>query len=413
MGRSVVWQHKALHLFGLIIMILAGLSACSSQSNIVLTGQPIKIGASLSSSGDFSEDGQAMLQGYQLWADAVNQSGGLLGRPVQLVILRDNSDPTQVAANYVKLITVDHVDMLFGPFSTLLTKAVAPVAQKYGYPLLEGAGGGPSVFTNGWTNTFDVSLPVASNMVSFALYVLSLPKAIRPTTAAYATENDPFTQPQIDLARSMLEQGGITTLYYKAYDAADTKAYATIANGLVHANAQIVLAGTLLPDLTTIIQTFQKQHYSPQMLAATAGPDQGNDFVKAVGGIRNTEGIMVPNGWYPQVTNFENAQMVQAYVAKYGGSANNINSDVAEAYSVGQVAQQAVTKVGGLSNSALLQELHTDTFNTVQGSTKFDKTGQNTLALPYLFQWQNGTLVPVYPDSIAIANPEFRPAQWV
>src|SRR5512142_413848 len=83
---------------------------------------PIKIGISLSLSGDFSADGQGFKQGYQLWADTVNKNGGLLGRQVQLDILSDASSPDQVQTNYQKLITVDKVDLLFGPYSSLLTK---------------------------------------------------------------------------------------------------------------------------------------------------------------------------------------------------------------------------------------------------------------------------------------------------
>jgi len=91
---------------------------------------PIKIGISLSLSGDFSADGLAFQQGYQLWADTINQNGGLLGRQVQLVIVSDASSPDQVQTNYQKLITVDKVDLVFGPFSTLLTKPASVVAHQ-------------------------------------------------------------------------------------------------------------------------------------------------------------------------------------------------------------------------------------------------------------------------------------------
>src|SRR5579871_2742831 len=118
-------------IFCLISIISAGLSACSqgasSTSSSTTNQKPITIGISLSLSSDFKADGQAMQQGYQLWADAVNANGGLLGRPVQLIILDDKSDPDQVAKNYETLITTDHVDLVFGPFSTLLTKPASVV----------------------------------------------------------------------------------------------------------------------------------------------------------------------------------------------------------------------------------------------------------------------------------------------
>ena len=85
---------------------------------------PITIGASLSLTGranDFSADGQAFERGYELWAKDVNAHGGLLGRQVKLVILNDDSSPDQVVTNYQTLIGSDHVDLTFGPFSSLLT----------------------------------------------------------------------------------------------------------------------------------------------------------------------------------------------------------------------------------------------------------------------------------------------------
>src|SRR5262249_25772318 len=57
---------------------------------------PVKIGISLSLAGDFSLDGRALQQGYQLWADTINRNGGLLGRQVQLDSIDDSSDPNQV-----------------------------------------------------------------------------------------------------------------------------------------------------------------------------------------------------------------------------------------------------------------------------------------------------------------------------
>src|SRR5947209_2663237 len=114
---SISLIRTCLSFLGIFVLSLAGLSACG-QGTATVTGNPIVIGLSLSSSGDFADDGRAMQQGYQLWADTVNKGTGLLGRPVTLDIIHDNSDPKQVQANYEKLITKDHVNILFGPFST-------------------------------------------------------------------------------------------------------------------------------------------------------------------------------------------------------------------------------------------------------------------------------------------------------
>jgi len=390
-----------------------GTSTTSTTTPTPVNTTPIKIGTSLSFSGDFSADGMAFQQGYQLWVNDVNKAGGLLGRQVQLDIVNDNSSPDQVQTNYTTLITVHKDDLVFGPFSTLLTKPASVVASRYGYAFVEGAGGGPSVFTRGLNNVFDVSLPVANNLVAFANYIQTLPASQRPTSVAYATEDDPFTQPQVDTAKALFEQQGIKTASYQVYPA-ETTDYNPIADKIIASGAKVVVVGTLLPDVSAFIKRFKQQHFNPQALIATAGPDQGDQFTKAIGGTKAAEAIMVPNGgWFAQATTPGNAQMVQEYIAKYGGTAASISSDVAEGYAVGQVIQQAVTKVGSLDNKKLIAELHSGaTYTTVQGPVKFDNTGQNTAATAYLFQWQNGSLVPVYPTNVASAQPEYPRPNW-
>ena len=206
-------------------------AALAATGSTYASGKPVVIGASLSLSGDFSADGQAFQKGYQLWAADVNKHGGLLGRPVKLDIVSDSSSPTQVVTNYQKLINADHVDMLAGPFSTLLTVPSSKIAARYGYAMVEGAGGGPQAFANGLHNLFDVSLPVANNLVTFAHWIASMPKAQRPKTAAYPTSNDPFTQPQVTTAQKILAKAGVNSDVAEGYSVGEVIAQAVKATG--------------------------------------------------------------------------------------------------------------------------------------------------------------------------------------
>jgi branched-chain amino acid transport system substrate-binding protein len=412
-GQTIATWRKIAGIASVLALVAIGMAACGGTTTTAANTTPIKIGVSLSLSGDFSADGMAFQQGYQLWVDNVNAHGGLLGRQVKLDIVSDASSDTQTTTNYQKLITQDKADLLFGPFSTLLTKPASVVANRYGYALVEGAGGGPSVFNRGLNNVFDVSLPVANNLVSFTTWLNSLPAGQRPTSVAYATEDDPFTQPQVDLANQLLTGDGFTAAVPEIVYPAETTDFAPIAQKLVAAHADVVVLGTMLPDVTAFIQAFKQQHYNPKAIIATAGPDQGAQFTSAIGGAAAAEGIMVPNGWFAEENTPGNAAMVQAYIQKYGGTADAISADVAEAYSVGQVVQQAVTKVGSLDQAKLIQELHSDTFTSVQGPVKFDTTGQNTVIGAYLFLWQNGSLVPIFPaDTTGAQSPEYPKPNW-
>jgi len=386
-----------------------GGGGASSSSSSAKSAAPITIGTSLSLSGDFSADGQAFERGYQLWAADQNKAGGLLGHQINLDVLSDSSSPAQVVSNYQKLIGSDKDALVFGPFSSLLTVPAARIAARYGYAFVEGAGGAPSVFGAGLHNVFDVSIPVKNNLVTFAQWVASLPASQRPKTAAYVTVNDPFTQPQLPVAQAILQKAGVKTVLNKVFPEEVTD-YTAIAGQVATTHADVVLLGSVdVPTVSAFTHVFIQQHYNPKAFIATAGPDQGAPFVKAVGA-GNENGIFVPNGWYGGFKKADSEQMVKEYIAKYGGTASDVNADVAEAYSVGQVLAQAVQATHGFNQSKILSYLKSGvTLNSVQGPVKFDSLGENTAQTTLTFQWQNGNLVQSIPTSTAGSTPPLYP----
>jgi branched-chain amino acid transport system substrate-binding protein len=385
------------------------LAACSSGGGTSTTNasssKPIVIGASVSLTGDFSADGQAFQRGYNLWASDVNKAGGLMGRKVKLIFLDDKSDPTQGSTNVQQLISSNHVDLLFGPFSSLITGPTASVAARYGYAMIEGAGGAPAVFNTPSNkakhNVFDVSYPIVDQYDPLTNWIKSLPTGQRPTTAAYPIVDNPFTIPPEQRAQSQLESVGVKTVYSKVLPAELPNAK-SVADQVAATGAQAVLLGTVdVPTVAAFLKAFQQQHYNPKIVAATAGPDQGAAFLKAVGK-DNATGVMTANGWYGGYDNPQSKQMVQEYIAKYGGSPSDINSDVAEAYGVGQVAAQAVRATHGTNQAKIISYLHSGvTLNSVQGPVQFDSLGMNQKPVVFVFQWQAGNYAQVLPVGAA------------
>ena len=411
---------KILPAFAVIFMLL--LSACAQNSGSTTTTSasgsnnippgPIKIGVSVSLTGDDSADGKANQTGYETWAAYINGHGGLLGHQVQMVFYDDGTKQDQTRANYEKLITVDKVNFVVGPFDDPQTITGAEVARQHHMAFLEGSGTGKEVFQNGLDNLFAVSLSATAYFTSFVHYILSLPADKRPAKAAYATSDDGFTQPQIDSARTELEKGGIKTALYTVYSAENADPTGP-AQKVVASHADIVLLGTTgLQDCQAYLKTFLQQHYNPKLVAAAAGPDQGQDFINAIGK-NNTEGLIVPNdGWWPGAKNYQNTEFTQLITSKYKITPDGISSDSVQAFSVGQVLQQALEKTKSLDNQKLMDELRTDIFQSLQGPVAFDNLGQNKLAVAYLFQWQKGSLIPVYPQEQAQANVEYPKPNW-
>jgi branched-chain amino acid transport system substrate-binding protein len=408
------WQfhgiRKVTSVAALALAALVAFSACGTSSTPKGSTAPIKIGVSISTSGDFSDDGKALQQGYELWAEQVNKSGGLLGRQVQLIIVGDNSTPDQVTTNYQKLITVDKVDLVVGPYSSLLTKPASVVTSRYGYALLEGAGGAPSVFNRGIKGLYDVSVPVENLLMSFGQMLAAMPADKRPSSIAYVSSDDPFTQPQVDKVKGLLEGAGFKTAYYQIYPG-ETTDYTPIATAIINKNADIVIAGTHIADSEAFVKVFAQQHYNPKAVIFTAGPDVGTPFVQAVGA-NNIEGISFSNSWWPGLNNARNNAFVPAFVAKFGMKADEISADSAESFSVGEVLQQAVQQCNCLDNAKLIQTLNTGKFDSVQGTVQFNEVGMNANLPAYLLQWQKGSVVCVYPTPPATAVFEYPKPNW-
>jgi branched-chain amino acid transport system substrate-binding protein len=394
-----------------VAMLAAGiLAGCTSGSTSTTAGGtsqgsstgPITIGASLSLTGPRSADGQAFQKGYLLWEHDVNAHGGLLGRQVKLTIVNDKSLASQVVANYEKLIGTDHVDLTFGPYSSLLTTPASQVAARYGYAFVEGAGGAPAVFdtpvNQADRDVFDVSQPVAAAMEPVVNYIKKL-AAQQSVSVAFPYTEDPFAAPPVQLAYAELHNyPRVTTYSYQPFIEPATGEAPAMATAQLVADQKptvVILGSTDVPIVAAFVKVFQQDKYNPQIFVAASGPDQGAAFTSPTTGVgpQNATGIMVPNGWFGSFPNTESQQMVKEYIAKYGGSPADVNADVAEAYSVGQVMAQAVTATGGVDNAKIIRYLHSGVpMQTVQGKVVFDALGENGAAIGFMFQWTaNGT----------------------
>jgi branched-chain amino acid transport system substrate-binding protein len=392
----------------------AGLAACgssASNNNGLSSARPIVIGTSQPLGGNpnqdpFIPDGQAFVRGYTLWANYVNSHGGLLGRQVKLIILDNKGSTSKVQADYRTLINKDHVNLVFGPFSTLLTAPTEQVVGPAGYALIEGAGGAPKVFMTEaglhLHNVFDPSLPVDAYLNPLVQWIKSLTPSRRPKTAAYPSSNDPFTLPAVATAHHQLTLLGIKSLYYNPNGFTETPTEARkLATAIAALSPQpqiVILGSTAVSTVQAFMSVFEKQHIDPKIFLATSGPDQGQAFLNQVG-INNANGVEVLGGWNASYADPLSNQMVEEYIAQYGAqygaTAAGINADVAEAYSVGEVAADAVRATGGTNQAKIISYLHSATLQTVQGSVHFKPDGENQSAIGFVFQWVNGTFVQV------------------
>src|SRR4051794_30114205 len=390
--------------------LVGGCASSSGGSKAPANAAPLVIGASVSLTGDFSDSGKAVQRGYQLWADTVNAKGGLLGRKVQMKIVDDTSSPTQVVTNYQNLINKDHVNLTLGPFSTLLTIPASRVANRYNYAFLAPAGGGPNVFAQHLHNFFFVQpAPTTQAGDVFAKYVLGLPAAQRPKTAAYAELDDPFSAPIAENIRSKFEAAGIKTVYKQVYPS-ETQDMSPVMAAVAAKKPDVIVGGTQNEDAYAQVKALVQLKYNPKMMFQSNGANSPLEFPDKVGRA-NTEGIMSSADWYPGSTAPGSADFTAAYIKKFGGTPQQIDDSSAEAYAAGQLLEAVAAKTGKIDNATIISSLHSGTWPTLLGALAWSADGAPTGDFN-LVQWQKGNLVPVYPASVAQAQPEPVKPNW-
>ncbi len=402
----------------LLVAILAAtvaaavsVTAASTRPTSPAAQGPIKIGISLSLSGDFSDPGKAVKRGYDLWAAYVNAHGGILGRKVELKIVNDASDPNQAVSNYQKLITGDHVDLVFGPFSSLLTGPSATVANRYHYAFLEPAGGGPKVFALKLHNLFFVQpAPVVKCGDSFVRYLKTLPAAKRPKTASYASLDDPFSSPIADAMQKQLSSGlHVKTLYKTIYPAETTDLTPIVAKEIAP-KPDMIIGGTQSEDAYSQVKGLVQAGYNPKFLFFANGANSPTEFPSKVGK-NNVNGIFSCSDWTPVAKTAGNKTFVAQYVKRYGGTGFDIDNNSAEAWAVGQLLQIVSTKIGSIDNQKIITALHKGVWKTIEGNLSWDANGSPN-GDDLLVEWIHGKLLPVFPASVAVAKPFSPKPAW-
>ena len=365
---------------------------------------PIEIGISLPLTGDFSEPGQGIRNGYELWAADVNEAGGLLGREVELIFRDDGSDPNQVVSDYESLISQDEVDLVFGPFSTRLVVPAAQVAEDFDMLFLEPAGAAPEVFEQGFENLFYAAPAVADDHYDYlAEYILNLPEDQQPQTVAVAALDDPFAQGTAYGLRDQLAEEGFEVVADEVYPP-DTTDFSAIAARIADSDADLFIGGTQFEDSVGLVRAFQELGYQPQMAAFSTGPTLP-EFPEAVGDA--AEGLLSPVGWDARADFPGNEEFVEGYQEMFD---EDPSEDPANGYTVGQVAADAIEAVGCANPSEecqqqLIDYIRGNEFETIVGTLSWDEAGRPQAA-HMIQQYIDGSVEIVLPTGEGVDTAE-------
>ncbi len=258
-----------------IVTLAAGFIVAAGAAH---AADPIKIGCSASLTGGVAVNGKQVEMGWELWRDDVNAKGGLLGRQVVLDCYDDQSNPTLIPGIYTKLIEVDKVDLLIGPYATNMAVPTIPILMQHkmttiavtalaansqfhypGYFVMLSSGPNPrQAFTEGF-------MAVALGMTP------------TPKTIALSGADAEFAKNSIDGARDNAKKDGLDIVYDKAYPP-DTTDYGPVMHAIEATHPDIVYNAGYNPDTVGMVHAAHETGLKTEIfggtmvgLASTAG----------------------------------------------------------------------------------------------------------------------------------------------
>ncbi len=394
-----------------------GESSASSDEDTAMesmscdSDQVVRFGAAISESGKYAREGEDVRQGYDLWAEWVNNTyGGIkVGGEcynVEIVYYDDESDPDTGANLTEKLITEDEVDFLLGPYSSSMTAAASAIAEKYGIVMVEGNGSSETLFERGFQNLFAVLTP-AGNYTQSALEALAAEGA---TTVVIAYEDTAFPTSVGLGAIQWAEEYGMEVLAVETYpkDVADVSAIMTKFRDL---DPDVFVGGGHFNDALLFVAAAEELDFNPQGMVITVGPSNPQ-FVEEVGSAANY--IIGPTQW-ERTMSWEGPYFGSAaaygdlYEARWGESPTY---QAAESTAAGLAFLAAIEGADSLEMEAVRGALQALDITTFYGPINFDETGKNIGKPMGAVQIQAGTINVIAPSEAAVAPLEFPMLPW-
>ena len=381
----------------LISILLLTCTVCFS--NMAWGADPIRIGFSLGLSGTYKPMSEQQKRAYELWRDHINAKGGILGRPVELVLYDDRSNKEQAIKVYERLLEQDKIDFLFGPYSSGLTGAVAPIAEKHNIPMLASGATSDGLWKRGYKNLFGM-LSTASRYSVGVLELAALNDAKRLGVIA---ADDAFSRSVAEGTKQWASDFGINI----AADITFPKGTSDLTEQvqiMKDKDVDVVVVGGHFNESVDVRQAMERVGLKPMAYFATVGPA----LVRYGASMESlAEGTFTSIQWHESIA-FQPGDrelFTDAFLAKYKIAPSY---HAATAYAAGQTLETAITRSGSTDPNKVRDMLYTmDTVN-IMGRFGVDKTGMQIRHFPLLGQWQNGTLKIVWPETLAKTQPILR-----
>ena len=342
------------------------------------SGQPITIGFGMALTGPLAANGKQALLGAKIWEETINKKGGLLGRPVKLVYYDDQSNPSTVPGIYTKLLDVDKVDLVTGPYATAMIAPAMPVVMQKGKVFIGLFGLAVNSEFN-YPKYFAMipSGPETKPSFTKGFFEVAAQQNPKPQTVALVAADQEFSRNACEGARENAKAVGMRVVYDKTYPPTTTD-FSPIVRAIQATNPDIVSVCSYPLDSVGMVKAVNEIGFKPKMIGGAMVGLQATVFKTQLGPLLN--------GWVNYETWVPSEKMltpeVKEFLATYQSRAAAEGVDPLGyylgtwGYAYMELLGNAITGAKSINDDQVANYLRSNPVKTIMGDIKFGKGGE-------------------------------------
>jgi branched-chain amino acid transport system substrate-binding protein len=342
------------------------------------SGQPITIGFGMALTGPLAANGKQALLGAKIWEETINKKGGLLGRPVKLVYYDDQSNPSTVPGIYTKLLDVDKVDLVTGPYATAMIAPAMPIVMQKGKVFIGLFGLAVNSEFN-YPKYFAMipSGPETKPSFTKGFFEVAAQQNPKPQTVALVAADQEFSRNACEGARENAKAVGMRVVYDKTYPPTTTD-FSPIVRAIQATNPDIVSVCSYPLDSVGMVKAVNEIGFKPKMIGGAMVGLQATVFKTQLGPLLN--------GWVNYETWVPSEKMltpeVKEFLATYQSRAAAEGVDPLGyylgtwGYAYMELLGNAIAGAKSINDDQVANYLRSNPVKTIMGDIKFGKGGE-------------------------------------
>lgn len=376
----------------------AAVGAMAVAPQLIAQSAPVRVGYAIARTGPWTGGAQVSQEpNFLLWADEQNAAGGLdvkgVKRRIELISSDDRSDVETCVRTYEKLMGSDKVDLVLPPWGSNANFAVAPLANRFGYPFLA-----PTALSR---RLAEMKLPYFFLLLQqpkpMCDALVDMLKANGAKSAAVVYVDDLFGLENYAALKVALAGSGISLVQETSYPSG-VKDLSPTLRSIKDKNPDAFIGFTYPPDTILASRQAKEIGFNPKFFYASVGT--AFQLYRNVMTPAGAEGVLGMGSWNAKTSPGAKAYF-EAHTRKFAGKEPDRWAS-GHCWAGLQILTSAV-KQAGLDRKAIRDYVANTTHKTIIGDVKF--TGSENTATPgTVSQWQNGEFEVVWPQKVATAK---------